>query len=116
MKTNHISVFPRATEKAYGLSKNNVYVFDAPVNANKKEILAAIEDQFGVKTLGIKTLTQKGKAVRFSRGKRSYPGKTTRQDCKKAYVTLAQGDKINVFDEIENAEAKAKAEKKKEKK
>lgn len=116
MNINHISVFPRATEKAYGLSKGNIYVFDVPVNANKKEILAAVESQFGVKTLSIKTLVQKGKAVRFNRGKRSYPGTTTRQDYKKAYITLAEGDKIKIFDEIENAETKAKAEKKKEKK
>lgn len=116
MKTNHISVFPRATEKAYGLSKDNIYVFDVPTDANKKDILSAIEKQFDVKTTGIKTIVQKGKTVRYSRGKRSYPGATTRKDYKKAYVTLAKGDKINIFDEIENAEAKAKAEKKKEKK
>lgn len=110
MISNQITVFPRATEKTYGLSKGNVYVFDAPVKANKNEILKAIENQYSVTILEIKTLVQKGKAVRYSRGKRANPGTTTRQDFKKAYVTLADGSKIKIFDEIENAENKAKTE------
>src|SRR5680860_1772299 len=97
--TIHISVFPRATEKAYGQSKKNVYVFDAPVTANKQQIIEAVESQFDVKTVGIKTLVQTGKAIRASRGKRSQPGIAFRKDLKKAYVTLADGDSIKVFDE-----------------
>jgi len=93
-----ISVIPRATEKAYGQSQKNVYVFNVPLTANKQEIAAAVEAQFQVKVTGIKTLVQSGKAVRFSRGKNRYPGTTTRKDSKKAYVTLAQGDSIQVFD------------------
>ncbi|HEX6416257.1 MAG TPA: 50S ribosomal protein L23 [Candidatus Saccharimonadales bacterium] len=93
-----ISVIPRATEKAYGQSQKNVYVFNVPLTANKQEIAAAVETQFQVKVTGIKTLVQSGKAVRFSRGKNRYPGTTTRKDSKKAYVTLAQGDSIQVFD------------------
>jgi ribosomal protein L23 len=114
--TTHISVFPRATEKAYGQSKNNVYVFDVPVSANKQQIIAAVEDQFKVKTIGIKTLVQNGKAIRYSRGKRSQPGKTHHKDSKKAYVTLIAGDSIKVFDEATAAETATKTEKKKEKK
>jgi len=113
--TIHISVFPRTTEKAYGQSKNNVYVFDAPVTANNQEIVAAIEAQYGVKTTGIKTLVQTGKAIRFSKGKRAQPGITNHKDSKKAYVTLAEGNKINVFDEVAAAETNAKAEKKEKK-
>lgn len=113
--STHISVFPRTTEKAYGQSKNNVYVFDAPVSANKQEIVAAIEAQYGVKTIGIKTLVQSGKAIRFSKGKRSQPGTTNHKDSKKAYVTLAEGNKINVFDEVAAAETEAKAVKKEKK-
>jgi ribosomal protein L23 len=101
-----ISVIPRATEKAYAQSKENVYVFNVPLTANKQEIVAAVESQFEVKVERIKTLVQDGKAVRFSRGKRAQPGKTTRKDSKKAYVRLAQGDSIQVFD------APAKEEKK----
>jgi large subunit ribosomal protein L23 len=94
-----ISVIPRATEKAYAQSvSKNVYVFNVPLSANKQEIVANVETQFQVKVTGIKTLVQSGKAVRFSRGKRAQPGKTTRKDSKKAYVTLAQGDSIQVFE------------------
>lgn len=112
--TNNISVFPRKTEKAYAQSLNNVYVFDAPVSANKQQITAAIESQFNVKTTNIKTLVQTGKAIRYSRGKRAQPGKTTRADLKKAYVTLAKGDSIKIFDDVK-AEVDTKAEKKEKK-
>lgn len=96
MKT--ITVIPRATEKAYKLGAQNVYLFNVPLDANKQEIMAAVEAQFEVKVTGIKTLVQSGKAVRFSRGKNRYPGTTHRKDSKKAYVTLAEGNSIQVFD------------------
>lgn len=96
---NQISVFPRATEKAYAQSKNNIYIFDTPVDANKLQIVASIEAQYNVKVVGIKTLIQTGKAIRVSRGKRAQPGTVLRKDAKKAYVTLAAGDSIKVFNE-----------------
>ena len=102
-----ISVTPRATEKAYGLvTKNNVYVFNVPLTANKQQIVAAVESQFEVKVTGIKTLVQSGKAVRFSRGKNRYPGTTKRKDSKKAYVTLAEGNSIQVFEQTPVEEEK----------
>ena len=113
--TTNISVFPRKTEKAYSQSLNNIYVFDVPVSANKQQITDAIEFQFKVKTTNIKTLVQNGKAIRFSRGKRAQPGKTTRADLKKAYVTLAKGDSIKVFDEVKAEETKTKTVKKEKK-
>ncbi|MEI6850456.1 MAG: 50S ribosomal protein L23 [Candidatus Saccharibacteria bacterium] len=113
--TAPINIYPRATEKAYGQAKNNVYVFDAPVSANKKQIIAAVEAQFDVKTVSIKTLIQTGKAVRASKGKRSQPGIAHRKDLKKAYVTLVKGDTIKVFDESTEEEPKAKAVKKEKK-
>lgn len=95
-----ISVIPRATEKAYAQSQiTNTYVFNVPLTANKQQIVAAVETQFNVKVTRIKTLVQSGKAVRFSRGKNRYPGTTTRKDAKKAYVTLAAGNSIQVFDQ-----------------
>ena len=103
-----ISVTPRATEKAYAQSQKNVYVFNVPLTANKQEIARAVESQFEVKVVNIKTLVQSGKAVRFSRGKNRYPGKTTRKDSKKAYVTLATGDSIQVFAEQPAAEEEKK--------
>jgi len=101
-----ISVIPRATEKAYAQSQNNVYVFNVPLTANKQEIVAAVETQFDVKVTGIKTLVQSGKAIRFSKGKRSQPGHTNRKDAKKAYVTLAEGNSIQVFDQPAEEEKK----------
>ena len=94
----HILVTPRVSEKAYTQSQNNVYVFNVPLTANKQQIAEAVEAQFEVKVVNVKTLVQSGKAVRFSRGKNRYPGTTTRKDSKKAYVTLAEGDSIQVFD------------------
>ncbi len=110
----NINVYPLATEKAYGLSKSNIYVFDAPLGSNKTQIVSAIESQFKVKIVNIKTLVQNGKAVSASRGKRARPGVAFRKDTKKAYVTLAKGDSIKVFDEP--AEVKDTAKVKKEKK
>jgi large subunit ribosomal protein L23 len=111
---NIISVYPLSTEKAYKQVKENIYVFNVPVSANKQEIAKAIETQFEVKVAGIKTLVQDGKAMRYSKGKHSQPGMTVKKDTKKAYVKLVNGDSIKVFEEVE-AEP-AKAEKKKEKK
>ena len=107
-----INIYPRATEKAYAQSKKNIYVFDAPTSANKLEIVAAVEKQFEVKVVGIKTLIQTGKAIRYSKGKRSMPGNTTRKDLKKAYVTLAEGNSIKLFDEVAAEETASKAAKK----
>ena len=109
-----INVFPRKTEKAYGMSLKNIYVFDVPATTNRKEIVEAVEAQFDVKIAGIRTLVQKGKAIRYSRGKRAYPGSTNRKDSKKAYITLVKGSSIKIFDEP--SETDAKPEKKKEKK
>lgn len=104
---NIIHVTPRATEKAYRLvSGQNTYVFDVPLGANKQQITDAVESQYEVKVASIKTLVQSGKAVRYSRGKRRYPGTTTRRDSKKAYVTLVEGNSIKVFDESTETEEK----------
>lgn len=102
----NISVIPRTTEKAYAQSQNNVYVFNVPLDANKQQIIAAVEAQFEVKVERIKTLVQSGKAIRFSRGKRAQPGTTNRKDSKKAYVTLAEGSSLQVFDQPQTEEKK----------
>lgn len=102
-----IFVAPRATEKAYRLISNqNTYVFDVPKDAVKREIVAAVESQFDVTVASIKTLVQNGKPVRFSRGKNRYPGTTTRKDTKKAYIRLAEGSSIQVFEEPAKEEKK----------
>lgn len=108
-----ILVTPVTTEKAYGLSQKNVYVFNVPLSANKNEITEAVKSQYGVEVKEIKTLVQQGKAIRFSRGKNRYPGTTKRTDSKKAYVTLAAGSSLAIFEQPEEPkETKTKEEKK----
>lgn len=107
-----ILVTPVTTEKAYGLSQKNVYVFNVPLQANKNEIVAAIKEQYDVDVQAIKTLVQSGKAVRYSRGKNRYPGTTHRSDSKKAYVTLAEGNSLAIFEQPEEVTPKTKEEKK----
>ena len=97
--TAPILVTPVTTEKAYGQSQKNVYVFSVPKSANKQQIKDAVQTQYGVTIVAIKTLVQSGKAIRFSRGKNKYPGTTKRTDSKKAYVTLDAGSSINVFEQ-----------------
>lgn len=101
-----VFVHPRATEKAYAESLKGIYVFNVPLDANKNEVQEAIEKQYGVTVTSIRTVIQSGKAIRYSRGKRKYPGTTNRKDAKKAYVTLVEGDKIQVFAEQEVKEEK----------
>jgi large subunit ribosomal protein L23 len=100
-----ILVTPVTTEKAYGQSQKNVYVFAVPTTANKNDIAKAIESQYGVRVARVTTLVQNGKAVRFSRGKNRYPGTTNRTNSKKAYVTLAEGS-ISVFEQPAEEEKK----------
>lgn len=96
-----ITLIPRVSEKAYATAQNNVYVFNVPLTVNKQQIADAVAEQYGVKVAKVKTLVSKGKAIRFSMGKRRNPGTTHRKDTKKAYVTLVEGDSIKIFDEEE---------------
>ena len=102
----NILVTPRPTEKAYGLTNQNTYVFDVPMDANKQQIASTVAEQFDVTVKNVKVLVQNGKSIRFSRGKNRYPGTTTRKDSKKAYVTLAAGSSIQVFAEPAKEETK----------
>jgi large subunit ribosomal protein L23 len=65
-------------------------VFKVPLDATKPEIRTAVEGVFGVKVTAVNTLIVKGKTKRF----RGIPGK--RSDVKKAVVTLAEGQQIDV--------------------
>jgi ribosomal protein L23 len=112
---SQINIYPHKTEKAYNQSLNNVYVFDVPVSANKQQIIEAVESQFNVKTVGIKTLIQAGKIIRTSIGKRNRPVSTNRKDMKKAYVTLVSGHSIKVFDEVVAADTDKKSDNKEKK-
>lgn len=102
----NIIITPRATEKAYGQTTRNIYVFNVPLDANKQQIAAIVTEQYGVTVKNVATSVQAGKAIRFARGKNRYPGTTNRKDTKKAYVTLAEGSSIQVFDQPETEGAK----------
>lgn len=81
---------PHITEKATLLSENNAVVFKVAKDASKPEIKAAVEALFGVTVKAVNTLIQKGKTKRWK-------GKPyTRSDVKKAVVTLAEGQSIDV--------------------
>ncbi|WAJ30814.1 50S ribosomal protein L23 [Antarcticirhabdus aurantiaca] len=81
---------PVITEKSTLLSESNQVVFNVPKTASKPEIKAAVEALFGVKVTAVNTLVRKGKVRRF----RGRPGRQS--DQKKAIVTLADGQSIDV--------------------
>ena len=98
---------PIQTEKAYTEQTKNTYVFLIPGSASKQSVKAAVETEYKVSVISIRVLRRKGKATKFSRGKRAYPGTTFRKDRHYAYVTLKAGDKIKVFDEEATEDTKA---------
>lgn len=100
-----LTIIPITSEKAYASALTNVYAFKVPLGANKQQVAQAVEAQYGVTVINIKSLIQNGKSIAFSKGKRARPGRTTRRDIKKAYVTLAKGDSIKIFDESETEKA-----------
>jgi large subunit ribosomal protein L23 len=81
---------PVITEKATMASEHGAVVFEVAVDATKPEIKEAIETLFKVKVKAVNTVLTKGKAKRF----RGRPGR--RRDVKKAYVTLHEGNTIDV--------------------
>jgi large subunit ribosomal protein L23 len=89
---NHYDVVlaPHITEKSTLLSEHNAVVFKVANDATKPQIKAAVEALFGVTVTGVNTMTQKGKSKRWKG--RPY----TRSDVKKAVVTLAEGQSIDV--------------------
>jgi large subunit ribosomal protein L23 len=81
---------PVITEKSTMASEHNQVTFRVPLAANKREVKAAVEGLFNVKVTGVNTIRVKGKTKRF----RGTVGQ--RSDYKKAIVTLAEGQKIDV--------------------
>ncbi|MFV0333563.1 MAG: 50S ribosomal protein L23 [Tropicimonas sp.] len=81
---------PIITEKSTMASEANAVVFEVAIDANKPQIKAAVEGLFGVKVKAVNTTVTKGKVKRF----RGQLGK--RKDVKKAYVTLEEGNTIDV--------------------
>ncbi|MFT6530678.1 MAG: large subunit ribosomal protein L23 [Limimaricola cinnabarinus] len=91
-KPEHYDVIrkPIITEKATLASEANAVVFEVAIDANKPQIKEAVEALFSVKVKAVNTVVTKGKVKRF----RGTLG--TRKDVKKAYVTLEEGNSIDV--------------------
>ncbi len=89
-----VIVRPVVSEKSYRLLEDNVYTFIVAPDASKPEIRDAIESIFEVGVIKVNTLNRKGKRTR-NRRNMSF-GK--RADEKRAIVTLAEGDSIDLFE------------------
>ena len=89
-----VIVAPHITEKATLLSENNAVVFKVANTASKPQIKEAVEALYDVKVTGVNTIVQKGKSKRW-KGK---PYK--RSDIKKAVVTLAEGQMIDITEGV----------------
>ena len=85
-----VIVSPAITEKSTFLSENNQVVFNVARKATKPEIKAAVEALFKVKVKAVNTQNRKGKAKRF----KGIKGRLS--DVKRAVVTLAEGQSIDV--------------------
>ena len=91
-KAEHYDVIrkPIITEKSTMASENGAVVFEVAIDSNKPQIKQAVEALFGVKVKAVNTSITKGKTKRF----RGQLGRRT--DVKKAYVTLEEGNTIDV--------------------
>ncbi|GAB2473330.1 hypothetical protein GCM10027030_04800 [Luteococcus sediminum] len=86
-----ILLAPVVSEKSYGLLDENKYTFLVAPHANKTEIKIAVEAIFNVKVTGVNTINRPGKTrrTRFGMGKRP--------DTKRAIVSVAEGQRIDIF-------------------
>ena len=82
---------PVVSEKSYGLLDENVYTFIVRPDANKTQIKIAIQDIFNVRVLSVNTINRPGKR------KRTKYGWGQRKSTKRAMVSLAPGDSIEIF-------------------
>ncbi len=86
-----ILLAPVVSEKSYALLDENKYTFLVAPHANKTEIKIAVETIFKVRVTGVNTLNRQGKKrrTRYGFGKRN--------DTKRAIVTVADGERIDIF-------------------
>lgn len=100
-----LTIIPRMSEKTVGHATVGMYTFEVPVTATKQMIAQAVAKQYGVKVVSVNTATTEGKVKRsYRKGGNPVVGKRT--DVKKAFVRLAEGDKITAFDQATDKEAK----------
>jgi large subunit ribosomal protein L23 len=86
-----VLIAPVVSEKSYGLLDDNKYTFVVRPDANKTEIKIAVEQIFGVKVTAVNTMNRKGKA------RRTRNGFGQRKDTKRAIVSVAAGQSIDIF-------------------
>ena len=82
---------PVVSEKSYALIDENKYTFIVAPGTNKTQIKQAVQAVFSVKVTGVNTINRIGKR------KRTKSGFGKRADTKRAIVTLAEGDRIDIF-------------------
>lgn len=89
-----ILLAPVASEKSYSLIDEGKYTFVVAPSANKTQIKIAVEQVFKVQVLSVNTLNRQGKRLRtrYGWGKRA--------DRKRAIVTVAPGQKIDIFSTV----------------
>lgn len=100
---------PRMSEKAFGHSQAlNTYVFVVPTDATKHTVARAVAAQYEVEVVHVNILNVKGKTKRTVArgGRRSIKG--TQNAIRKAYVTLAEGNSLPVFDGMQEDATDAK--------
>jgi large subunit ribosomal protein L23 len=85
---------PVVSEKSYGLLDQGVYVFVVAPGSNKTEIRYAVEEIFGVNVVNVNTVNRQGKRKR-NRKKQTFG---RRPNTKRAFVTLAPGQSIPIFE------------------
>ena len=85
---------PIVSEKSFALLEQNVYTFKVHPSSSKPEIAKAVEQIFDVQVLRVNTLRRRGKRIR-NRRRLTYG---RRPDTKRAMVTLAEGDSIELFE------------------
>ncbi len=86
-----VLIAPVVSEKSYGLLDDNKYTFVVHPDANKTEIKIAVEKIFGVKVTAVNTMNRKGKV------RRTRTGTGQRKDTKRAIVSVAAGQSIDIF-------------------
>ena len=86
-----ILIAPVISEKSYGLLDENKYTFLVRPDANKTQIKIAVEQVFGVTVTGVNTLNRQGKR------RRTRVGFGSRPDTKRAVVSVADGQRIDIF-------------------
>jgi large subunit ribosomal protein L23 len=93
LHTDHrdVLIAPVVSEKSYGLLDDNKYTFLVHPDSNKTEIKIAVEKIFGVRVTSVNTINRKGKV------RRTKTGEGKRKDTKRAIVSVAAGQTIDIF-------------------